>query len=109
MEYHHSKGLQPNKRLPYLYGIWKGAKRNLRWISGARREPDEEELGQDQRPKASIAGVGTELVGLLQQVMHSLVGKDEEGRRKGKPKRCWFVESVEEVAQAIRFDARKVA
>jgi hypothetical protein len=41
--------------------------------------------------------------------MHTLVSKDEEGRRRGKPKRCWFVESVEEVAQAIRFDAAKVA
>lgn len=62
-----------------------------------------------QRPKASIAGAGIELVGLLQQVMRTLVSKDEEGRRKGRPKRCWFVESVEEVAQSIRFDSTSVA
>ena len=109
VEYHNNKGLQPNKRLPYVYGIWKSAKRNLRWISGARKGENPEARVPNQRPKASIAGVGTELVGLLQQVMHTLVGKDEEGRRQGKPKRCWFVESVEEVAQAIRFDATKVA
>jgi hypothetical protein len=29
--------------------------------------------------------------------------------RQGKPKSCWFVESVEEVAQPLRFDAPKVA
>ena len=108
-EYHRVKGLAVNKRLPYVYGIWKSAKRGLRWISGARKGQEEEQEDQSQRPKASIAGAGTELVGLLQQVMRTLVSKDEEGRRRGQPKRCWFVESVEEVAQAIRFDATKVA
>ena len=30
-------------------------------------------------------------------------------RRQGHAKRCWLVESVEEVAQPLRFAARKVA
>ena len=108
-QYHNEKGLLPNSRLPYIYGIWKSAKRGLRWISGARKQEGETGNEPEKRPKASIAGAGTELVPLLQKVMHSLVSKDEDGRRKGRPKRCWFVESVDEVAQAVRFDAIKVA
>ena len=105
-EFHASRGLAVNRRLPYLYGIWKSAKRNLRWISGARKQRGEQIEG---KPEASIAGVGKELVGLLTNVMHALKGKDGEGRRQGKPKTCWFVDSVEEVAQPLRFAAEEIA
>ena len=35
--FHEERGLEMNNRLPYIYGIWKSAKRNLRWISGVRK------------------------------------------------------------------------
>ena len=41
-KYHEDKGLACNNRLPYIYGIWKSAKRNLRWISGARKGKEDE-------------------------------------------------------------------
>jgi hypothetical protein len=41
--------------------------------------------------------------------MKALRDKDGEGRRHGRPKACWFVESVEEVAQPLRFAAEEVA
>ena len=106
-DFHLNKGLAAHNRLPYIYGIWKSVKRNLRWISGVKkRGPEDKEEG---KPKGSIAGSGEELVGLLQQVMRSLKRKDDEGRKLGKPKRCWFIESVEEIAQPLRFEADKVA
>jgi hypothetical protein len=61
------------------------------------------------KPEGSIAGVGKALVGGLQAVMETLRNKDDTGRRSGQPKRCWFVDSVEEVAQPLRFDAMTVA
>jgi hypothetical protein len=106
-EFSESRGLQVNNRLPYIYGIWKSAKRNLRWISGVKKIDKEDE--SDGKPGGSVAGAGTALVGLLNQVMWSLRQKDSEGRRKGEPKKCWFVEAVEEVAQPLRFNAREVA
>ena len=42
-QYHDAKGLKAHNRLPYIYGIWKSAKRNLRWISGVRKEKQEKE------------------------------------------------------------------
>ena len=106
-DFHENRGLRSNNRIPYIYGIWKSAKRNLRWISGVRR--NKTETKGDSKPDGSIAGTGSELVGLLTQIMHALKRKCGDGRRKGKPKRCWFVESVEEVAQPLRFDAHEVA
>eukprot|EP00667_Euglena_gracilis_P000489 EG_transcript_489 len=108
-DFHEKRGLQPNRHIPYIYGIWKSAKRNLRWISGVRKDK-EEGKGQEQvKPEGSIAGAGKELVGVLTQVMHSLRSKDAHNRRKGFAKACWFVESVEEVAQPLRFEAADVA
>ena len=101
------KGLQVNHRLPYIYGIWKSAKRSLRWISGVKKLDKESEI--EGRPKGSIAGAGDELVGVLNSIMQSLRRKDNEGRRQGNPKKCWFIESVEEVAQPLRFNAKEVA
>jgi hypothetical protein len=101
------KGLQVNHRLPYIYGIWKSAKENLRWISGVKKS-DRSDTTKG-KPKGSIAGAGDELVGLLNSVMQSLRCKDSEGRRQGKPKKCWFIESVEEVAQPLRFNATEIA
>ena len=109
--FHEERALEMNNRLPYIYGIWKSAKKSLRWISGVRKEKGEAK-GESQvgkKPGGSIAGAGKELVGLLTQLMHSLKRKDEDGRRKGQSKRCWFIESVEEVAQPLRFDATEVA
>ena len=106
-EYHESKGLKPNMHLPYIYGIWKSAKRSLRWISGVRK--DKEERGSKEKPEGTIAGVGKELVRLLTHVMHALRNKDMHQRMQGKPKACWFIESVEEVAQPLRFEAPEVA
>jgi hypothetical protein len=110
--FHEERGLQPNRHLPYIYGIWKSAKRSLRWISGVRKGSPQ--LGKDGvqsegKPEGSIAGVGKALVGGLQAVMETLRNKDDTGRRSGQPKRCWFVDSVEEVAQPLRFDAMTVA
>ena len=48
-------------------------------------------------------------MGLLTQIMVSLKKKDDDGCRRGRPKRCWFIESVEEIAQPLRFNAREVA
>ena len=103
--------LEPNNRLPYIYGIWKSAKRNLRWISGVRKGKEESTGSKEQqeKPRGSIAGAGQALVGLLQQVMNALKRKDGDGVRAGAPKKCWFIESVEEVAQPLRFDALEVA
>ena len=92
---------------PYIYGIRKSAKRNLRWISGVRKGKDEGKI--EGKPGGSIAGSGQVLVGVLTQIMHELKSKDAEGTRRGEPKRCWFVESVEEVAQPLRFEASKGA
>ncbi|EPS58167.1 hypothetical protein M569_16649, partial [Genlisea aurea] len=95
--------LQVNNRIPYIYGIWKSAKQSLRWISGVKKEGAEDEV--DDIPQGSIAGAGKLLVPLLCHVMQALRQKDNEGRRQGKPKGCWFVESVEEVAQPLRFNS----
>ena len=46
---------------------------------------------------------------MLQKVMHTLKSKDSHHRRAGEAKACWFVESVEEVAQPLRFEASEVA
>ena len=83
----------------------------MRWISGVRKDKDEprDDTQPGTKPGGSVAGAGRELVGLLTQVMHTLKRKDEEGRRQGVPKKCWFIESVEEVAQPLRFDAHEVA
>jgi hypothetical protein len=110
--FHEERGLKANRRLPYIYGIWKSAKRSLRWISGVRKgpaKPEREAAQGEGKPEGSIAGVGEALVGGLQSVMNTLRKKDDVGRRSGKPKQCWFVESVEEVAQPLRFDAFAVA
>ena len=64
-EFHLGKGLLPHDRLPYIYGIWKSAKKSLRWISGVRKAPNEAKGGNTGKPEGSIAGTGTELVGLL--------------------------------------------
>jgi hypothetical protein len=104
-DFHEARGLGCNNRIPYIYGIWKSAKKSLRWISGVRKEKDEAKGGEAKKPGGSIAGTGTELVGALTQIMHALKRKCGEGTRKGAPKRCWFVESVEEVARPLRFDA----
>ena len=106
-DFHESRGLLPNHHIPYIYGIWKSAKRNLRWISGVRKKP--EEKGNEEKPEGSIAGAGKELVGVLTHIMHALRAKDSHNRRLGKAKACWFIESVEEVAQPLRFDATEVA
>lgn len=41
--------------------------------------------------------------------MQTLKRKDKEGRKQGKPKRCWFIESIEEIVQPLRFDATTLA
>jgi hypothetical protein len=84
--FHVERALQANNRLPYIYGIWKSAKRNLRWISGVRKGKEEAE-GEKENPNGSIAGSGQLLVGLLTQVMHTLKSKDGEGIRRGEPKK----------------------
>ena len=56
-----------------------------------------------------MAGARDELVGMWSAIMHTLQAKDIVRRRRGYARRCWFVESVEEVAQPLRFAARKVA
>ena len=56
-----------------------------------------------------MAGAWDELVGILSTIMHTLQAKGTVRRRQGHAKRCWFVESVEEVAQSLRFTLRKVA
>ena len=48
-------------------------------------------------------------MGVLSAVLHTLEAKDVVRRRRGYAKRCWSVESVEEVAQPLRFAVRKVA
>ena len=63
----------------------------------------------EEKPEGSIAGSGKELVVALTQVMHSLRAKGSHQKRAGKAKACWFVESVEEVAQPLRFEALEVA
>ena len=108
-DFHECRGLGCSNKIPYIYGIWKSAKKNLRWISGVRKEKGEVKKDDLGKPGGSIAGTGKELVGTLTQIMHSLKRKCGEGTRKGAPKRCWFVEFVEEVAQPLRFDAHEVA
>ena len=119
-QWHLERGLPSHNRLCYIYGIRKSAKRSLRWISGVRKTVAEKEearaaketgksQGPTEKPKGSVAGAGDELVGVLSTVMHTLQAKDAVRRRRGHAKRCWFVESVEEVAQPLRFAARKVA
>ena len=59
------------ENIRYLYGIWKAKKRSLRWISGVKK-PRVEEVGPQEgkerrergKPRASLAGVGNELVGV---------------------------------------------
>ena len=40
-----------------------------------------------EKPEGSIAGAGKELVGVLKEIMYTLKRKDEEGRKKGQPKK----------------------
>ena len=47
-----------------------------------------------EKPQGSIAGAGTELVGVLNQAMESLKQKDIEGMDRGEPKKVWYVTSV---------------
>jgi hypothetical protein len=104
-EYHIRLGLETNERLCYPYGIWKSAKRKMRWISGVKKSQSDKQKGLREKPKGSIAGVGTELVGVLNQIMDTLKQKDTDGMDRGEPKKVWFVRSVEEVVQPIRFQA----
>ena len=81
---------------------------------GSEKNPEEQEKAASgdrsrNKPGGSLAGAGSVLVQLLKHVKHSLQQKCEQGRRVGKPKRCWFVESVEEVAQPLRLEAGEVA
>ena len=104
-EFQLARGLETNERLPYPYGIWKRAKRKLRIISGVKKTREDKQRGLKEKPQGSIAGVGTELVKVLNQVMETLKKKDVEGTDRGEPKKVWFVTSVEEVVQPIRFKA----
>ena len=53
------RGLDTNERLCYLYGIWKSAKKKMRWISGVKKSQDDHQKGLREKPQGSIAGVGT--------------------------------------------------
>ena len=71
-KYHDEKALPSNDRLCYVYGIWKSAKRSIRWISGVRKTELEKEAARisgaqktKNKPEGSISGVGKELVKLL--------------------------------------------
>jgi hypothetical protein len=78
----------------------------LWWISGTKKENREDIV--EGIPAGSTAGAGKELVLLLGNVMQALKHKDNDRRRQGKPKGCWFVECVEEVVQPLRFNADEV-
>ena len=119
-QWHLEKGPPSHNRLCYIYGTRKSSKRSLRWISEVRKTAAEKEearaakeagkpQGPTKKPKGSVAGAGDELVGVLSTIMHTLQAKDAVRRRQGHAKRCWFVESVEEVGQPLRFATRKVA
>ena len=98
-------GLDTNDRLCYPYGIWKSAKRKLRWISGVKKTPEDRRRRMKKKPESSIAGVGHELVGILNVVMKTLKEKDIAGQERGEPKKCWFIIAIEEVVQPLRFHA----
>ena len=108
-QFHLETGQVANDRLCYVYGIWKLAKKSLQWISGVWKTEDEKEspkeedgnkksTSKDKKPQGSIAGAGIELVGILQAE-----------RTERKSKRCWFIQSVEEIAQPLRLEASKIA
>ena len=63
-EFHMENLLEVNRRLPYVYGICKAEMRDLRWISGAKKQ----DATDEGKPEASIAGVGQALVQALKQV-----------------------------------------
>ena len=108
-KFHLDRGLPANDRLPYPYGIWKSAKRKIRWISGVKKSAQDKQRKLTSKPQGSIAGAGTELVSLLNEVMDALREKDAEAQERGEPKKCWFVQSVEEVVHPIRFRAEDLA
>ena len=61
-------------------------------MTGSRKQTEEEK----DKPEASIVRVGDGLVQALTQVCRSLKHKDVEWRKKGNPKRVWWIDSVEE-------------
>ena len=75
-EFHLERMLEANDRLCYPYGIWKSAKRKMRWISGVKRNEKVKGMEQEEemdvegdgegKPQGSLAGVGKELVGVIE-------------------------------------------
>ena len=60
-------------------------------------------------PEASVAGVGEVLVQALTQVCRSLKRKEVEWRKKGNPKRVWWIDSVEEFMQPVCYEEELIA
>ena len=80
-EFHMENLLEVNRRLSYVYGIFQAEKRDLRWISGARKQ----DATDEGKPEAGIAGVGEALVQALKQVCTTLKKKDVQWRKQGPP------------------------
>ena len=47
-EFHLERMLEANDRLCYPYGIWKSAKRKMRWISGVKRNEKVKGMEQEE-------------------------------------------------------------
>jgi len=96
-------GLKHVNQLPYLYATIKGHKDPiaLRYIAGVSKDQNNQD--RLEKARSSTTNMSKQLSGFLKAVLRTLRRKDKGFQQKhGGAKRCWIVESAEEVAYDIK-------
>ena len=95
--------LEHHQRLPYMYGVYKPTKKNFRWIAGTAKERNEVRSPRKTgKPRASLYSAANLAVQLLKNIMETLRDISQQRMQNEGRQTCWFVESLEEVAQHLR-------
>ena len=97
-------------RLPYMYGVYKPAKKAFCWIAGTAKENGEAAIqrqkNNDRRTaeklRASLYAPASLGVQLLKVVMETLRDIRQQRMQQEGLRTCWSVELLEEVAQYLR-------